>query len=158
MGAESLQCQLPGCNQALPKRDGSAGRPRLYCCTSHRVRAWQLRNVELRGAEVALQLTKDSHDAAESASVNSRVAYERLAKVEELVNELTNIVTEFDKLTAPMVERTRNARLSMRDLSPEDRNRELRTFDEVGRVRDRLRTQIQELRNELGKSCPTQVA
>lgn len=142
-----MTCLLPGCGVQLPSR-GGRGRPRLYCCDSHRVRAAYLRSVEHKGLALAMDLTEGLQRASDAAQVSASEATADLERVLELAATLVDTTTELEKLTGGMVERTRKATLAMPNISPRDLNAEVEKFKLIGKIRERLRSQAQELTDE----------
>ncbi len=140
------RCHLPGCEKVLPDRSGAAGRPRLYCCAGHRVRAAQLRAVERQALEAAAQLTQGYRLAEEGSTRRASAAEEKRQHIIDLAAKLAATARDLEKLTGPMIERTRKAMLAR---SEPPSHSELEMFEDVGRVRMRLHEEAAELSEQI---------
>jgi len=134
------RCQLPGCGQALPTRSAQAGRPRCYCCASHRVQAAQLRAIEQKAGQVAEQLAESAVRSLEQ----SRVTLSKAQGAVELARQIANTAISLEKETAPMVDMRKRAILAM-ELPPAEREAALKVFRPIGALREQLHRQLEEI-------------
>jgi hypothetical protein len=143
------KCQLPGCDKDLPGQVGAAGRPPLYCCASHRVQAAQLRAIDRRALSLAKELTESEVQSARAVQESARSVREEGWRLLAKVKTLCKLVMDFDRSTAPMVERTKNAMLAMPDLSHKERQENLQQLEQLGALRHRMIDQARETLGEL---------